>query len=113
MRAWWVVVVVLALPARASAQVPVPPEPPPEPVIPIGAGAAGLDIGGLTLTAAAAKLHQAFDAGLLRPIQTRVAGHRKQLRPADLGLVFDARKTARRANIAGARRSSRATPACA
>ena len=33
-----------------------PPAPPPEPIIPIGASAAGLDVGGLTLTDAAAKL---------------------------------------------------------
>jgi lipoprotein-anchoring transpeptidase ErfK/SrfK len=105
MRAWWVGLVVLIVPAGAHAQVPVPPAPGLEPIIPIGARAAGLDIGGLTLTDAAAKLDKAFSKRLLRPIRTRVAGHRTRLFPADAGLVFDARKTARRANIA-----ARATP---
>ena len=105
MRAWWVAVLVLMLPAGASAQVPVPPPAPDDPIIPIGASAAGLDIGGLTLTAAATRLEDAFAAKLQRPIQTRVAGQRARLRPADIALVFDARKTARRANIA-----AKATP---
>jgi lipoprotein-anchoring transpeptidase ErfK/SrfK len=105
MRAWWVAVLVLMLPAGASAQVPVPPPAPHDPIIPIGASAAGLDIGGLTLTAAATRLEDAFAAKLQRPIQTRVAGRRARLRPADIALVFDARKTARRANIA-----AKATP---
>jgi lipoprotein-anchoring transpeptidase ErfK/SrfK len=105
MRAWSVAILVLVLPAGASAQVPVPPDPPVEPIIPIGASAAGLDIGGLTLTAAATKLQHAFADRLQRPIQTRVAGRRARLFPADVALVFDARKTARRANIA-----AKATP---
>ncbi|HEX5617153.1 MAG TPA: L,D-transpeptidase [Solirubrobacteraceae bacterium] len=105
MRACWVAILVLMLPAGASAQVPVPPAPPAEPIIPIGAAAAGLDIGGLTLTAAAAKLQHAFADRLKAPIQTRVAGRRVRLYPADIALVFDARKTARRANIA-----AKATP---
>jgi lipoprotein-anchoring transpeptidase ErfK/SrfK len=105
MRACWVAVLVLMLPAGASAQVPVPPPPPHDPIIPIGASAAGLDIGGLTLSAAAARLEDAFAAKLQRPIQTRVAGRRARLRPADIALAFDARKTARRANIA-----AKATP---
>ena len=59
MRAWWVVILVLLLPAGASAQVPrARREPPVEPIIPIGATAAGLDIGGLTLPQAAAKLQR-------------------------------------------------------
>jgi lipoprotein-anchoring transpeptidase ErfK/SrfK len=105
MRAWWVAFLVLVLPAGASAQVPVPPVPPSEPVIPVGASAAGLDIGGLTLTAAATKLQHAFADRLQRPVQARVAGHRARVFPEDLALVFDARKTARRANIA-----AKATP---
>jgi lipoprotein-anchoring transpeptidase ErfK/SrfK len=105
MRAWWVGFLVFALPTGAHAQVPVPPVPPAEPIIPIGASAAGLDIGGLTLTAAETKLENAFSQRLRRPIQTRVAGHRARLWPADISLVFNARKTARRANIA-----ARSTP---
>src|SRR5829696_4087397 len=105
MRAWWVCILVLVLPAGAWAQVPAPPDLPDEPIIPIGASAAGLDVGGLTLTAAAARLQNAFADRLQRPVQTRIAGHRAKLRPADIALVFDARKTARRANIA-----ARSTP---
>jgi lipoprotein-anchoring transpeptidase ErfK/SrfK len=105
MRAWWVAILVVVLPTGAAAQVPAPPDPPAEPVIPVGASAAGLDIGGLTLTEAAARLQHAFADRLRRPIQTRVAGHRARLYPADIALVFDARKTARRANIA-----AKATP---
>jgi lipoprotein-anchoring transpeptidase ErfK/SrfK len=95
----------LVAPATAGAQTSVPPPPPAEPVIPLGASAAGLDIGGLTLSAAQARLEAAFTARLNQPVQTRIAGHRAKVLPADLALVFDARKTARRANIA-----ARATP---
>jgi lipoprotein-anchoring transpeptidase ErfK/SrfK len=105
MRASWVAVLVLTLPAGASAQVPVPPVPPAEPVIPVGASAAGLDIGGLTISDAAERLDAAFTAPLAKTLEVRVAGHRRRLRPATIGLEFDARKTARRANIA-----ARSTP---
>ena len=106
MRVWGaLLLMLLVVPATAAAQTPVPPATPPEPVIPVGASAAGLDIGGLTLSVAQARLEAAFTARLNRPVQTRVAGHRAKVWPADLAFVFDARKTARRANIA-----ARATP---
>jgi lipoprotein-anchoring transpeptidase ErfK/SrfK len=106
MRAWWVAVLVVLMPVGAAgAQVPAPPPPAIEPTIPIGASAAGLDIGGLTLTDAAARLDAAFSAPLARPLEVRVAGHRRRLRPAAIDLAFDALKTARRANIA-----ARSTP---
>ena len=69
-------------------------------MIPVGAKAAGLDIGGLTLSDAADRLAGAFSFPLGQAIEVRVAGHRKMLRPADIGFYFDPYKTARRANIA-------------
>jgi lipoprotein-anchoring transpeptidase ErfK/SrfK len=86
--------VLLAWPASAAAQVPT------EPVIPPGAKAAGLDVGNLTLSQAAAKLDAAFRIPVSRPIDVRVAGRRRVLKPASIGFVFDPLKTARRANIA-------------
>jgi lipoprotein-anchoring transpeptidase ErfK/SrfK len=93
-----VAVVVLTMSASAPARA--------EPVIPVGATAAGLDIGGLTLSDAADRLAGAFSFPLSQPIEVRVAGHRRMLEPAAIGLSFDPRKTARRANIA-----ARAAPA--
>jgi lipoprotein-anchoring transpeptidase ErfK/SrfK len=84
----------LAWPASAAAQAPT------EPVIPLGAKAAGLDLGGLTLSHAAATLDAAFRGPVSRPIDVRVAGHRRVLKPASIEFVFDPLKTARRANIA-------------
>jgi lipoprotein-anchoring transpeptidase ErfK/SrfK len=86
--------VLLAWPVGAAAQAPT------EPVIPPGAKAAGLDIGNLTLSQAAAKLDARFGARMRAPVKVRVAGHQHLLRPASIGLVFDALKTARRANRA-------------
>jgi lipoprotein-anchoring transpeptidase ErfK/SrfK len=92
----------LALPSAAAAQ----PPPPPEPVIPPGATAAGLDVGGLPLSAAAAKLQAAFGARLAEPLQVRVARYRRTLRPSSVKLVFDPQRTALRAY----KRSSRNGP---
>jgi hypothetical protein len=80
--------VLLLLPASAAAQ---------EPVIPPGAKAAGLDIGGQTLSQAAATLDIAFSATLAAPLEFRVAGHRKRLKPAAIGFGFDPYRTAERA----------------
>lgn len=101
-----VLAVLLMLPAAAAAQEPTPaPTPAPEPVIPPGAKAAGLDVGGLPLSEAAARLDAAFSAQLAERIQVRIAGARFTLRTAKIGFAFDPLKTARRANIA-----ARATP---
>jgi lipoprotein-anchoring transpeptidase ErfK/SrfK len=101
MRLVLAVAILLMLPAAAAAQDPVPaPTPAPEPVIPLGATAAGLPVGGLTLSQAAALLDSTFSAKLARRIQVRVAGTRSHLYTRRIGLVFDALKTARRANIA-------------
>jgi lipoprotein-anchoring transpeptidase ErfK/SrfK len=97
MRLVLAVAILLMLPAAAAAQ---DPPPPPEPVIPLGATAAGLPVGGLTLSQAAALLDSTFSAKLARRIQVRVAGTRSHLYTRRIGLVFDALKTARRANIA-------------
>jgi lipoprotein-anchoring transpeptidase ErfK/SrfK len=71
-----------------------------EPVIPAGAKAGGVDVGGMTLSAAAAQLDAAFAAKLAQPVEVRVAGKRFRLVPEDVGFRFDALRTARRANIA-------------
>jgi L,D-transpeptidase catalytic domain/Putative peptidoglycan binding domain len=102
--------VLLLMPAAAQAQDPLPtptptPTPAPEPVIPLGAKAAGLDIGGLPLSEAAARLGLAFSQPMAQPFEVRVAGHMAKLRLPSIGFVFDPYRTARRANIA-----ARATP---
>jgi len=104
------ILVLLVMPAAALAQDPVPtptptPAPAPEPVIPPGAKAAGLDIGGLPLSEAAARLGLAFSNTMAQPFELRVAGHRSVLKLPSIGFVFDPFRTARRANIA-----ARATP---
>jgi lipoprotein-anchoring transpeptidase ErfK/SrfK len=92
------VALLLILPAGAAAQ-----EPTPEPVIPPGVKAAGLDIGGQTLSQAAATLDTAFSGQLAERIQVRVAGTRSHLSLAKIDFVFDPLKTARRANIAASK----------
>jgi len=97
MRLLLAAVLLLTLAAAAAAQEPTPA---PEPVIPPGAKAAGLHVGGLTLSQAAAALDQAFAESLGEPVEVRVAGHRAKLSPGRIDLVFDPLKTARRANAA-------------
>ena len=82
-------VVVLLLPAGAAAQ--------DDPVLPAGARAAGIDLGGQTVSQAAATLDAAFSATLVQPLEFRVAGHRKRLDPASIGFAFDPLRSARRA----------------
>jgi lipoprotein-anchoring transpeptidase ErfK/SrfK len=86
------VVALLLIPAGAAAQ-----EPPPEPVIPPGAKAAGLDLGGMTLSQAAAHLDATFAAAMAQPVELRVAGHRSTLKLRSIDFVFDPLKTAKRA----------------
>jgi hypothetical protein len=81
--------VLLLLPAGAAAQ--------DDPVLPPGAGAAGIDLGGQTVSQAAATLDAAFSATLVQPIEFRVAGHRRSLDPATIGFAFDPLRSARRA----------------
>jgi lipoprotein-anchoring transpeptidase ErfK/SrfK len=87
------ILAVAAPPAAAQA-------PASEPVIPPGAKAGGTDVGGLTLSQAAAKLDATFAAPLAQDIQLRLAGRRFTLTSADLGFAFDALRSARRANVA-------------
>ena len=56
-----------------------------------------MDISGLTLAEAAAKLNAADAAILARPVMVSSAGHRFNLVPAKVGFKFDALRTARRA----------------
>ena len=81
--------VLLLLPAGAAAQ--------DDPVLPPGARAAGIELGGQTVSQAAASLDAAFAAVLAQPIEFRVAGHRKRLDPASIGFGFDALRSAKRA----------------
>ena len=83
------VAVLLLLPAGAAAQ--------DDPVLPAGASAAGIDLGGQTVSQAAATLDAAFAATLIQPIELRVAGHRRRLDPATIGFAFDPLRSARRA----------------
>jgi lipoprotein-anchoring transpeptidase ErfK/SrfK len=85
------------LPATAAAQTTPPPA---EPVIPAGASAAGVDLSGLTLSAAAARLDAAFTAAMLRPVEVRVAGRRVRTGMKAIGFSFDPLRSARRANRA-------------
>jgi lipoprotein-anchoring transpeptidase ErfK/SrfK len=84
-----------ALAAPAAAQTPTE-----EPRIPPGTRAGGQDVGGLTLTEAAAKLDSVFGARFARDLQVRIAGKRFTVHTKDVGFAFDALKSARRANIA-------------
>ena len=101
-----VVVAVLALAgAPAAAQVPPAPAPPPEPTITPGISAAGVDVGGLTVTQATAKLQRAARTRLARPVVVVVAGRRFRLTMGRLRYRLEARRTARRAYRAGLRSS--------
>jgi len=99
------ILVLLVMPAAALAQDPVPtptptPTPAPEPVLPLGVKAAGLDIGGLPLSEAAARIGLTFSGPMAERYQLRVAGRRANLMLPSIGFVFDPYRTARRANIA-------------
>lgn len=100
---------VLAFAPAAAAQPPAPPPPPPpppsEPVITPGVSAAGVDVGGLTVAEATAKLQQAARGRLARPVLVAVAGRRFRLRMRRIGFRLEARRTARRAYRAGLRSS--------
>jgi lipoprotein-anchoring transpeptidase ErfK/SrfK len=83
------VAVLLLLPAGAAAQ--------DDPVLPAGTSAAGMDLSGQTVSQAAATLDAAFTTTLARPIEFRVAGHRRKLDPASIGFAFDPLRSAKRA----------------
>ena len=81
-------VLLLVLAAPASAQ---------EERIAPGTKAGNLDVGGLTVPEAIARLQQSYNASLGRPISVQVAGRRFRLTTAKAKLAFDAPLTARRA----------------
>jgi len=83
---------VLAGPAAAQA---------PEPRIAPGVKAGGLDVGGLTVGEAAAKLQTTYGPPLYNPVSVYVAGHRYRLAPKRSRLSFDTVRTAKRAYYAG------------
>jgi lipoprotein-anchoring transpeptidase ErfK/SrfK len=85
------------LPAAAAAQ--------DEPRIPPGAKAAGVDVGNLLLSEAAAVLDQRFTATMRQTVEVRAAGRRLRMPMKQIAFAFDPLRTARRANIA-----ARATP---
>jgi lipoprotein-anchoring transpeptidase ErfK/SrfK len=80
-----------ASPATAVAQ---------EPRIPPGAKAAGVDVGNLLLSEAAAVLEQRFGATMQQTVEVRVAGRRLRAPMKSIDFAFDPLRTARRANIA-------------
>jgi lipoprotein-anchoring transpeptidase ErfK/SrfK len=71
-----------------------------EPRIPPGAKAAGVDVGNLLLSEAAAVLDQHFGAVMRQTVEVRVAGRRLRAPMRSIDFVFDPLRTARRANIA-------------
>ena len=96
--------------SAAQAQTPTTPAPPPAPApapapapktIRLGVKAAGLDVGGLTLKQAGAKIKATFAERLDKNISVSVAGRRFRLTMKEIDFRLDASKTARRANIAG------------
>ena len=89
----------LAAPA-ASAQDPTAP-PPEEPRIRAGVTVSGLDVGGLTLAEAEAKLTAELGPRLSEDVVARVKSHRFKLPVRKLGFEFRADKTAQRAFNAG------------
>ena len=81
-------VALLALAAPAAAQ---------EQRIAPGTKAGHLDVGGLTVAVAIAKLQQSYNASLGRPLSIHVAGRQFRLTITQAKLKFDAPLTARRA----------------
>jgi len=93
----------LALASLAAAQQP-PPQPvapPPAPRIAPDVRAGGVDVGGLTVAEAAAKLEAALGRRLRSPVTVWVARKRFRLQTPRIALSFDAARTARRALEAG------------
>jgi len=66
-----------------------------------GVSVAGVPVSGLTVDEAAAVVEQSFGDTLRSPVKVHVKSRRFKLRPDDIGLVFDALKTAQRAYDAG------------
>ena len=78
-------------------------------VIPEGARVAGLEVGGLSPSAAAGKIEAAFAHRLRAPVRVRAAGHRRTLTPRDARLRFDPLRSAWRAERAARRAADPST----
>jgi hypothetical protein len=83
----------LAFAAPACAQSPA--------TLPAGASVAGLDVSGLTVEAAAARIESAFGRRLRSTLEVRVGGRRLHLTARGGGLALDARASAQRALALG------------
>jgi L,D-transpeptidase catalytic domain/Putative peptidoglycan binding domain len=100
----------LTLAPPATAQGPAPPvpppaaAPPPPPRIAAGVRAGGVDLGGLTIEEAVARLRSRPGRRLRSPLIVRAAGRRFRLRMRRIRLHFDARATSERAYNAGSAR---------
>jgi len=84
----------------AAAQVPVP-APPEEPRIRAAVTVSGVDVGGLTLAEATARLEAELAPRFLPDVVVRAAGRRASLPVAKLKFAFRAERTAQRAYDAG------------
>jgi lipoprotein-anchoring transpeptidase ErfK/SrfK len=80
------------------------------PIIGAGISAGGVDLSGLSIADATAKLQNALGPAFARPIAVHVAGKRFALTPADAKLAFNAAQTARRAYEASGTRPPNAPP---
>jgi lipoprotein-anchoring transpeptidase ErfK/SrfK len=83
--------VALAVPAAAAGA---------DPPLPAGTSAGGVDVGGLTVPQAAARLSDALGPALALPVQVRVAGRSFTVTPHAAGLRFDPKATVERAAAA-------------
>ena len=103
------IVLIAAMPAAAAAQGPLLPQPAPAPPPPAtappsepprireGVSAGGVDVGGLTVEEATARLRKLLAPRVRRPVRVRVAGRRFGLRARSIRLRLDPPRTARRA----------------
>lgn len=79
-------------------------------VVAAGVSVAGVDVGGLTVDQAAAKLDQALTPTLMQDTVVGVAGRRFTLTAGQAKVRFDALTTAKRAYYAGQKPTSAAVP---
>ena len=78
-------------------------------VIPEGVRVAGLDVGGLSIPAAAERIEAAFGERLRSSIRVRAAGHRRTLTARSARLRFDPLRSALRADLAARRAADPST----
>jgi lipoprotein-anchoring transpeptidase ErfK/SrfK len=95
----------LALPAVAAAQAPKAPA-----RIAAGVSAGGVDLSGLTVPEAAARLDATVRTPLFADVVVTAAGREFRLRAADVRLALDSTRTAKRALYAGRRQRPAGRP---